>query len=84
MPAKYKDVLSLEDRYRMQCKYPFYIIDNLNKNHKLKPDSPYDTDYKINIGDYLTIINEETFDKNDKFRAKIVVKDENGQSQFLF
>ena len=83
VPAIYRDMLSENDRYKIACKYPFYIEDSITKGPSLLPD---EVEYRVDISNYLTIIEEEEFDETDvhPYPAVINYSGKTGQAQFLF
>ena len=82
VPAIYRDILSENDRYKIACKYPFYIENNLDKSIRVTGD----TEDRVDISKYLTILEEEEFDDKDvqPYPAVINYNGNTGPAQFLF
>ena len=82
VPAIYRDMLSENDRYKIACKYPFYIEDNLEEPIRL----PGEDEDRIDISNYLTIIEEEEFDEKDvqPYPAVINYSDKTDDATFYF
>ena len=91
VPAIYRDTLSYNDRFRIACKYPFYIADNIDlklfegeceQGNDCEDD---EEEHRLDIAKYLTILDDEVFDEHDKDVYSIVIQQpDSDEAKFYF